>query len=79
MHKGWTRKDINHDTIIESKTREQIIDISFANMGNLDENIFWEDFAVSELLHSSLGCEHDIFVFIGELIEHWKTKKKVNV
>ncbi len=48
-------------------------------MGNLDENIFWEDFAVSELLHSSLGCEHDIFVFIGELIEHWKTKKKVNV
>lgn len=70
MNKWWTRENIDDDFIIESETREEIVHVPLSDMSYLDKNIFWKYLAISELFRAVLSREHDIFVFVSELIEH---------
>lgn len=70
MDKWWTREYIHHDLIVDSEARKKVIDITVLDMGNLDDDIFWEDFAVSELFRTTLSREHDVFIFFCELVKH---------
>jgi hypothetical protein len=65
-----SREEINQDSIIDTKTPKEIIDIPICHLGNLDEDIFWKYLSIAKLLGPPLCCKHDITILCSKLIEH---------